>query len=148
MVDPRAPACDICRMATPRDSPGIYGFYEAVDYTASRLCRPGSSARSPMLLVHGAHHEGMSFLSLDYALRDRPMQRRFATYPPFQAAEMLLHERISEAAPHPAQSAQSTENKATTAFNGWPRSSGSAFLIRPTRLYLKCNCSPTAGIMS
>ena len=53
---------------------GRYGFYEAVDYTPSRLA-PGQSfavVRSFM-----AHHEGMSFLSLAYALLDRPMQRRF-----------------------------------------------------------------------
>ena len=46
-----------------------------------------------------AHHEGMSFLSLAYVLLDRPMQRRFEAYPPFQATELLLHERIPKVAP-------------------------------------------------
>ncbi len=57
-----------------------------------------------------AHHQGMSFLSLAYALLNRPMQRRFESYPPFQATELLLHERIPKTALiEPA----STENAAT-----------------------------------
>ena len=53
---------------------GKYGFYEAIDYTPSRLPRGQSSAvvRSFM-----AHHVGMSLLSLAYLLLDRPMQKRF-----------------------------------------------------------------------
>ena len=70
---------------------GRYGFYEAIDYTASRLPRGQSSAvvRSFM-----AHHQGMSFLSLAYLLLDRPMQRRFESDPSFQATDLLLQERI------------------------------------------------------
>ena len=53
---------------------GSYGFYEAIDYTPSRLPRGQTSAvvRSFM-----AHHQGMSLLSLAHLLLDRPMQRRF-----------------------------------------------------------------------
>ncbi len=53
---------------------GRFGFYEAVDYTPSRLRRGETRAvvRSFM-----AHHQGMSLLSLAYLLLDRPMQRRF-----------------------------------------------------------------------
>ena len=53
---------------------GKFGFYEAVDYTPSRLRRGETRAvvRSFM-----AHHQGMSLLSLAYLLLDRPMQRRF-----------------------------------------------------------------------
>ena len=48
---------------------GKYGFYEAIDYTSSRLQRGQSKAvvRSFM-----AHHEGMSFLSLAYVLLRSP----------------------------------------------------------------------------
>ena len=95
MVDPQAACANLRRMAAAGVS-GSFGFYEAVDYTPSRVA-PGQSfavVRSFM-----AHHEGMSFLSLAYALLNRPMQRRFAAYPPFEAAEMLLHERVPEAPP-------------------------------------------------
>src|SRR5688500_19324026 len=52
------------------------------------------------------HHQGMAFLSLAYLLLDRPMQRRFASDPAFQATDLLLQERIprtSAVFPHPAE---------------------------------------------
>jgi cyclic beta-1,2-glucan synthetase len=52
------------------------------------------------------HHQGMAFLSLAYLLLDRPMQRRFASDPAFQATDLLLQERVPRAAavfPHPAE---------------------------------------------
>ncbi|MCR4301557.1 MAG: hypothetical protein NUV51_08090, partial [Sulfuricaulis sp.] len=69
---------------------GRYGFYEAIDYTPSRLSRGQSFAvvRSFM-----AHHVGMSLLSLAYLLLDRPMQKRFESDPVFQATMLLLQER-------------------------------------------------------
>ena len=71
-----------------------YGFYEAIDYTPSRLPRGQSSAvvRSFM-----AHHQGMSLLSLANLLLDRPMQKRFESDPAFQATILLLQERIPKA---------------------------------------------------
>ena len=71
-----------------------YGFYEAIDYTPSRLPRGKSNAvvRSFM-----AHHQGMSLLSLAYLLLDRPMQKRFESVPLFQATLLLLQERIPKA---------------------------------------------------
>ena len=73
---------------------GKFGFYEAIDYTPSRLPRGQSSAvvRSFM-----AHHQGMSFLSLAYLLLDQPMQKRFESDPLFQATLLLLQERIPKA---------------------------------------------------
>ncbi len=73
---------------------GEYGFYEAIDYTPSRLPRGKSSAvvRSFM-----AHHQGMSLLSLAYLLLDRPMQKRFESDPLFQATTLLLQERVPKA---------------------------------------------------
>ena len=65
---------------------GKYGFYEAIDYTPSRLPRGQSSVvvRSFM-----AHHQGMSFLSLAHLLLDRPMQKRFESDPLFQATDAV-----------------------------------------------------------
>jgi cellobiose phosphorylase len=73
---------------------GKFGFYEAIDYTPSRLLRGQSSAvvRSFM-----SHHQGMIFLSLAYLLLDRPMQKRFESDPLFQATMLLLQERIPKA---------------------------------------------------
>ena len=44
-----------------------------------------------------SHHQGMSLLSLDYLLLDRPMQRRFQADPMLRADELLLQERIPKA---------------------------------------------------
>ena len=86
-----------------------------------------------------AHHEGMSFLSLAYALLDRPMQRRFEAYPPFQATELLLHERIPKAAPVDPRSAGERRDAATC---GWARSLDARPQYAATRRFLKCICSP------
>ncbi len=68
-----------------------YGFYEAIDYTPSRL-PPGQS--SAVVRSFMAHHQGMSLLSLAHLLLDRPMQKRFESDPLFQATMLLLQERI------------------------------------------------------
>jgi cellobiose phosphorylase len=85
---------------------GKYGFYEAIDYTPTRLPRGQSSAvvRSFM-----AHHQGMSFLSLAYVLLDRPMQKRFESEPMFQATILLLQERIPKATVFYAHTAELSE---------------------------------------
>ncbi len=90
MVAPKA-ACQNLQRLDALGLSGRYGFYEAIDYTPSRLPHGQISAvvRSFM-----AHHQGMSFLSLAYLLLDRPMQKRFASVPEFQATVLLLQERI------------------------------------------------------
>ena len=75
---------------------GEYGFYEAIDYTPSRLTQDQRSATVRSFM---AHHQGMSFLSMAYVLLDRPMQRRFMANPIFQAADLLLQERVPTALP-------------------------------------------------
>jgi cellobiose phosphorylase len=93
MVAPEEACLNLQRLAA-EGLEGKYGFYEAIDYTPSRLPRGQSSAvvRSFM-----AHHEGMSLLSLAYLLLDRPMQKRFESDPLFQATTLLLQERVPKA---------------------------------------------------
>jgi cellobiose phosphorylase len=94
MVAPE-PACrNLQRLAT-EGLAGKFGFYEAVDYTPSRL-RPGETRA--IIRSYMAHHQGMSLLSLAYALLDRPMQNRFESEPLFQATMLLLQERIPKPA--------------------------------------------------
>ena len=73
---------------------GGYGFYEAIDYTPSRLQRGQSSA---IVYSFMAHHQGMSLLSLAYLLLDKPMQKLFEAEPQFKATLLLLQERIPKA---------------------------------------------------
>ncbi|MFB1487512.1 MULTISPECIES: GH36-type glycosyl hydrolase domain-containing protein [unclassified Thiocapsa] len=90
MVAPEAACRNLQRLAASGFE-GRYGFYEAIDYTPSRLPRGQTSA---LVRSFMAHHQGMSFLSLAYLLLDRPMQRRFMAAPMFQATALLLQERI------------------------------------------------------
>ncbi|KXS30714.1 MAG: NdvB, partial [Candidatus Gallionella acididurans] len=87
---------------------GSYGFYEAIDYTPSRVPRGKRHA-----IVHSfmAHHQGMSLLSFAYLLLDQPMQRRFMSVPQVRATELLLQERVPKkgATLHP----HATETSAT-----------------------------------
>jgi cyclic beta-1,2-glucan synthetase len=95
MVEPAEACTNLQRMAAEGNL-GRYGFYEAIDYTSSRLSRDETSATVRSFM---AHHQGMSFLSLAYVLLDRPMQRRFMANPIFQAADLLLQERVPNASP-------------------------------------------------
>lgn len=90
MVAPEA-ACQNLQRFTASGFEGRYGFYEAIDYTPSRLPRGQTAA---VIRSFMAHHQGMTFLALAYLLLERPMQRRFASAPLFQATALLLQERI------------------------------------------------------
>ncbi|MBI3805207.1 MAG: cyclic beta 1-2 glucan synthetase [Nitrospirae bacterium] len=93
MVAPEAACQNLQRLAV-EGMEGKFGFYEAVDYTPSRLRRGESRA---IIRSFMAHHQGMSLLSLAYLLLDRPMQKRFESDPQFQATLLLLQERIPKA---------------------------------------------------
>ncbi|MDD4580143.1 MAG: glucoamylase family protein, partial [Methanothrix sp.] len=95
MVCPAESCINLQRMAC-EGTLGEYGFYEAVDYTPSRLNQDQSSATVRSFM---SHHQGMSFLSLDYVLLDRPMQRRFMANPIFRASDLLLQEKVPKAKP-------------------------------------------------
>jgi cyclic beta-1,2-glucan synthetase len=111
MVAPQAACRNLERLAAEGRA-GPYGFYEAVDYTPSRLPRGATSVTVRQFM---AHHEGMSLLALAYVLLDRPMQRRFQSDPMLRAAELLLQERVPKACapvfPHV------TETRATRAIS-------------------------------
>ena len=94
MVEPQQ-AVQNLRVLAALGIVGQYGFYEAVDYTPSRLRRGETFAivRSFM-----AHHQGMSLLALADALLDGPMRKRFAAEPVFAATLQLLQERVPRAA--------------------------------------------------
>ena len=90
MVEPERACANLERMAQLGFA-GRYGFYEAVDYTPAR--RPAGQACA-IVRAFMAHHQGMGLLALSSLLHDRPMQRRFAAEPQFQAALPLLQEPV------------------------------------------------------
>lgn len=93
---------------------GRYGYYEALDYTHSRLPKGTKFA-----IVHSymAHHQGMTIVSILNTLHEGEMRRRFHREPIIQACELLLHERIPRdvAISHPrAEEVKSSFNESAS----------------------------------
>jgi cyclic beta-1,2-glucan synthetase len=89
MVDPKSAAENFVRLAGDGAS-GRYGFYEALDYTATRLPENQTVA---VVQAYMAHHQGMSLVALANVLHDGVMRARFHAEPRVQATELLLQER-------------------------------------------------------
>ncbi len=89
MVDPAAAAANYARL-TAVGARGRYGFYEALDYTPSRL--PDGEDRA-IVRAYMAHHQGMTVVAIANALLDGVMRSRFHSEPGIQATELLLQER-------------------------------------------------------
>nr|WP_214460423.1 glucoamylase family protein [Flavihumibacter fluvii] len=93
MVDPEE-SCRNLERLSEGEFEGRYGWYEAIDFTPSRLPRGQNNVT---IKSYMAHHQGMSLLSLAYVLLDQPMQKRFVSEPQFQATLLLLQERVPKA---------------------------------------------------
>ncbi len=89
MVDPAAASANFQRLASI-GALGRYGFYESIDYTASRL---PDGADFEVVKAYMAHHQGMTIVALANVLLEAPMRRRFGAEPIVQATELLLQER-------------------------------------------------------
>ena len=110
MVAPEQACLNLQRLAADGLA-GRFGFYEAIDYTASRLPRGKSNA---VIRSFMAHHQGMILLSLAYLILERPMQKRFASDPMFRATTLLLQERVPRAGAFQLHTAEFSAIRATT----------------------------------
>ncbi|HLQ36931.1 MAG TPA: glucoamylase family protein, partial [Planctomycetota bacterium] len=90
MVDPSAAVGNFARLGAA-GAAGRYGFYEALDYTKTRL-PPGASVA--IVRAYMAHHQGMTVVAIADALHGGAMRARFHADPAVQATELLLQERI------------------------------------------------------
>lgn len=68
-----------------------YGFYESIDYTAERVPK---NHHFIILRSYMAHHQGMSFVSINNLLNNNTMQKRFHADPLVQTTQRLLQEKI------------------------------------------------------
>ena len=86
---------------------GVYGLYEAIDFTPARLPLGQESA---LVQEYMAHHQGMILVALgnhlsalpaskDRTKRDGVMIQRFHTDPRLQSVDLLLQERMPADAP-------------------------------------------------
>jgi cyclic beta-1,2-glucan synthetase len=89
MVNPQAAAVNLDRLAAV-GAKGRYGFYEALDYTVSRV---PEGKRVAIVLAFMAHHQGMTIVAVADAIFDGAMRTRFHSDPLVQATELLLQER-------------------------------------------------------
>jgi cyclic beta-1,2-glucan synthetase len=89
MIDPTAAVRNFRHLAAAGAS-GAYGYYEALDYTASRL---PEGAELAVVRAYMAHHQGMVIVAIANALHDGAMRARFHAEPRVQATELLLQER-------------------------------------------------------
>ncbi len=89
MVDPGAAARNFVRL-DEIGARGGYGYYEALDYTRTRLPEGEDVA---IVRAFMAHHQGMSVVAIANALLDGKMRSRFHAEPIVQATELLLQER-------------------------------------------------------
>ncbi len=89
MVDPGAAARNFARLAA-MGARGRYGFYEALDYTRTRLPEGKDVA---IVRAFMAHHQGMTIVAIANGLLDGKMRARFHAEPIVQATELLLQER-------------------------------------------------------
>ena len=95
MIQPRAAIRNFQYLAA-EGGEGVYGYYEAIDYTRERL-QP--KQRRAVVKCFMAHHQGMSLTALANCLLGEPMPRRFHAEPMVRAAEVLLQECMAAGAP-------------------------------------------------
>lgn len=90
---PLAPASAVKNLRRLRDMgmEGRYGFFEAVDFTPSRLVQ---GRRYEIIRCFMVHHLGMSLVAVNNALSDGVMVRRFMHDPRMAAFDELLKEKV------------------------------------------------------
>src|SRR3970282_1256369 len=83
MVDPRAAARNFTRLAA-LGARGRYGFYEALDFTPTRLPEGQDVA---IVRAYMAHHHGLTVVALANSLLDGAMRARFHAEPSVRSEE-------------------------------------------------------------
>ena len=99
---------------------GRYGFYEAVDYTKTRLSANQTSA---LVQSYMAHHQGMILLAACNYLSENVMVERFHADERIQSVELLLQEKIPQNPPieypHPDEPVDLPERMRTIVSAPW-----------------------------
>jgi len=104
-------ACSNLQLLSREGFEGEFGFFEAIDYTASRV---GRGKTHSVIRSYMAHHQGMGLLSLAYQLLNKPMQQRFVAELRFQATLLLLQERVPRATVYYAHTTEVNQTYNTT----------------------------------
>lgn len=89
-VNPRAALTNMLRLEK-MGAYGRYGFFEAIDYTTSRMHK---GRKRHIIKSYMAHHQGMILSSILNSLQDGRMQTLFHSATCVKATEMLLKEKV------------------------------------------------------
>ena len=89
MIDPVAASENFGRIER-EGGQGAFGFYEALDYTKSRV---PEGQKVAIVRAYFAHHQGMMLVALSNVLSDGAMRARFHGEAIVKATELLLQER-------------------------------------------------------
>jgi len=79
------------KLMTNKGFNGLYGLYEAIDFTPTRV--PYNKEYS-LVKSYMAHHQGMSLVSLGNLLTNNIMRERFHKEPMIRSIEILLQEQV------------------------------------------------------
>ncbi|MEX2250609.1 MAG: glucoamylase family protein [Acidimicrobiia bacterium] len=90
MVEPRDAVANLIRLNS-LGALGSYGYYEALDFTPTRLPEDGETV---VVRAYMAHHQAMSLVSLANVIFAGLCRDLFHSDPSVRAAELLLHERV------------------------------------------------------
>jgi hypothetical protein len=85
---------------------GAYGYYDACDFTPSRM---SNGRNHEIVRCWMAHHQGMILVAAATVLGEMSMQRRFHAEPMVAAAERILQEKVPRT---PALELEATESQA------------------------------------
>jgi cyclic beta-1,2-glucan synthetase len=109
MIDPVSVARNYKHLAAI-GARGVFGWYEALDFTRARL---PEGTKFAIIRAYMAHHQAMTIVGIANALQDGKMRARFHSEPMIQAAELLLQERmprdVAVARPPPEQTGAAAE---------------------------------------
>jgi cyclic beta-1,2-glucan synthetase len=89
MIDPAAAAANFAALRA-LGAEGAFGFYEAADFTPSRLA---AGERFALVRTYMAHHQGMTIVALANTLLDGVLREYFHAEPAIRACEVLLQEK-------------------------------------------------------
>ncbi len=75
---------------------GIFGFYDAIDYTPAHLTE-GTTFK--LVKTYMVHHHGMSLIAMENVLNGESTRNSFHADPRIKSCELLLQERIPKGTP-------------------------------------------------
>ncbi|MEH6758655.1 MAG: glucoamylase family protein [Parasphingorhabdus sp.] len=101
-----AESADNIRKIVREGLSGLYGLFEAADYTDERL-ETGQTVNP----VHAymAHHQGMILCAIGNSLCDDVLVKRFEEDPRMRAVSLLLHERVPQELPSEVERIESVD---------------------------------------